>query len=274
MQFTSEVIIATYNKPDYLRLCLKSIAEQSQRPTSICLADDGSDARIDPVIEAFREAHPDLPLRRSWHEDLGFRKSVALNRAIAGSTCDYLVFLDDDVILHPEALARHFSCATRGRYLTGSLIRLDADLTGRLLEAQSYGWAEGRLAGWTPKGRSQWLKSMPFPSGVMALFDRLSPVAPNFQGACASVWRDDVLRVNGFEGNMSYGGLDKEIGVRLRNAGIRGRHVRYTAPAYHLDHGRSYADQKVKSANRAYILALRKSGETRAVNGIAELDAV
>ena len=271
MEFTSEVIIATYNKPDYLRLCLKSIAEQSQRPSAICLADDGSDARIEPVIEGFRVAHPDLPLRRSWHEDQGFRKSVALNRAIANSSCDYLVFLDDDVILHPDALWRHLACAARGRYLTGSLIRLDADLTGRLLQAQSYEWAEGRLAGWTPKGRSQWLKSMPFPPSVMALFDRLSPVSPNFQGACASVWREDVVRVNGFEGNMSYGGLDKEIGVRLRNAGIHGRHVRYTAPAYHLDHGRSYADQKVKRANRDYILALRKSGETRARNGIAEL---
>ncbi|PTQ72695.1 glycosyltransferase [Celeribacter persicus] len=271
MNFTSEVIVATYNKPEYLRLCLKSIAEQSLRPTSICLADDGSDARIEPVIEAFRATYPDLPLRRSWHEDRGFRKSVALNRAIAGSECDYLVFLDDDVILHPKALRRHFSCAMRGRYLTGSLIRLDAELTQRLLQAQSYDWSEGHLAGWTPKGRSQWLKSMPFPPAVMALLDRLSPVSPNFQGACASVWREDVLRVNGFEGNMSYGGLDKEIGVRLRNAGIRGRHVRYTAPAYHLDHGRSYADQQVKQANRDYILTLRKSGETQARNGIAQL---
>lgn len=268
---SSEIIIATYNKPEYLRLCLQSIAEQSCLPDSICLADDGSDERTRDVAIWFKEKFPHLPLRHSWHEDRGFQKSEALNRAISGALHDYLLFLDDDVILHPHVLARHLHCARKGVYLTGSLIRLNAAVTAELLGRGAFTWQDGVLAGWTAESRSQWLKSMPMPLWVMAALDRLSPVAPNFQGACSSAWRADVLRVNGFESSMSYGGLDKELGVRLQNAGIKGRHVRYTAPAYHLDHGRSYADPDVKRGNRAYIKDLRKSKDVRARNGIAEL---
>ena len=43
---------------------------------------------------------------------------------------------------------------------------------------------------------------------------------------------------------MYYGGEDKEFGVRLINARIKGKHLRYTAPLYHIDHGRSYINIK------------------------------
>lgn len=264
----TEILIATYNKPDYLWLCLQSIMGQSVLPDGICLADDGSGPETEALIARFRATYPEMPLRHSWHEDQGFRKSAALNTAIAGSDADYLLFLDDDVILHPDVLARHIACAKPGRFLTGSLIRLNAEITQRLLQAGTFHWENGILGGWTPENRSQWLKSMPFAPGVMAILDRLSPVSANFQGACASAWRRDLMTVNGFNADMAYGGLDKELGVRLRNAGVKGWHVRYTAPVYHLDHGRGYADPEVKAANRQRIEAARRDKTVRAKNGI------
>lgn len=267
----TEILIATYNKPKYLWLCLQSIMGQDVLPDGICLADDGSGQETRDLVERFREQFPDMPLRHSWHDDRGFRKSAALNQAIAGSEADYLIFLDDDVILSPGFIARHIACARPGRFLTGSLIRLDAAFSQTLLGAQHFAWSNGRLAGWVPKTRSQWLKAMPFPMSIMALFDRLSPVAANFQGACASGWRKDFIAVNGFNADMAYGGLDKELGVRLHNAGVKGVHVRYTAPVYHIDHGREYANATVKSENRKRIEAARRNKTMRADNGIERL---
>ena len=38
--------------------------------------------------------------------------------------------------------------------------------------------------------------------------------------------------LNGYDTTIKYGGEDKEFGIRLGNAGITGRHLRYTAPLF------------------------------------------
>ena len=49
---------------------------------------------------------------------------------------------------------------------------------------------------------------------------------------------------------LQLGGEDKELGARLRNAGYRGRHLRYSAPLLHLDHGRGYCRPEALALNR------------------------
>lgn len=66
--------------------------------------------------------------------------------------------------------------------------------------------------------------------------------------------------MNGFDETMRWGGGDKDLGVRLTNAGVRGRHLRFTAPLVHLDHPRGYADPAHKAANKARIRATRREG--------------
>ena len=63
-----------------------------------------------------------------------------------------------------------------------------------------------------------------------------------FQGNNASVWRDALYAVNGFEGEMGYGGLDKALGYRLRNLGVRGLQARHRAVCLHLHHELPYKD--------------------------------
>jgi hypothetical protein len=42
---------------------------------------------------------------------------------------------------------------------------------------------------------------------------------------------------------MRYGGLDRELGERLMNAGIKPLQIRYSAIVLHLDHRRPYVNQ-------------------------------
>ena len=102
-----------------------------------------------------------------------------------------------------------------------------------------------RDRGWLRANRAidrlgTWLKTMPFGPRVMGWFDRLTPVPKSLLGANWSAFRADILKVNGFDETIKYGGLDKEMGFRLMNAGIAGQHMRYTAPLLHLDHPRGY----------------------------------
>ena len=43
--------------------------------------------------------------------------------------------------------------------------------------------------------------------------DWITTTRPTFNGHNASAWKDDILRVNGFDERMEYGGLDRELGV-------------------------------------------------------------
>ena len=266
----SELVIATYQKPEYLALVLTTLLGQRRKPDSLCIADDGSDDRTAAVIAAFRSTCPDLDLRHVWHDDQGFRKTRILNEALRSSTADYMIFIDDDCLMHPGYIERHLHLAKRGQFLTGSVIRLDDALTQRLLALGRLDWtAQIRPPGWTPRSLSEWLKSMPLPAPVMGVLDRLSPVRCSWAGGNASTFRAHMLAVSGFDTRMAYGGEDKEFGARLINAGIRGRHLRYSAPLYHLDHRRGYVDPETQGKNRDILLDTRASGRVRTDHGVA-----
>lgn len=269
----SELIVATYENPRALALCLASVARQRVLPDGIAVADDGSGAATKAVVEAFAAASA-VPVRHVWQEDVGFRKAAILNRAIATSEAELLIFIDGDMMIHPGFVARHVELARPDRWASGSLIRLDAEATAAVTEADV---ASGRVfeMGWLREHRAidrvgTWLKAMPFPRPVMAALDVASPVQRAWGGGNASAYRAAILRVNGFDETMRWGGGDKEMGVRLTNAGVRGRHLRFTAPLVHLDHPRGYADPAHKAANKARIRAIRAQGVAWTPDGIVK----
>jgi hypothetical protein len=69
-----------------------------------------------------------------------------------------------------------------------------------------------------------------------------------FHGANSSAWKADLLRVNGYDERLSYGGQDEELGLRLQHAGVLPIKVRCSAHCLHQDHGRPYALPEVKRA--------------------------
>ncbi len=270
----TELIVATYESPRALTLCLTSVARQTALPDSICIADDGSGPETRAAIEGFAAAHPELAIRHVWHADNGFEKAAILNKAIATSEAEFLIFIDGDVMIAPNFIARHLELAAPGRFATGSLIRLDeaatAGVTPEMVE-------DGRVfdRGWLRTHRAidrfgTWLKTMPFPRPVMACLDRATPVQRALCGANASLFRADALKVNGFDETIKYGGGDKEFGVRLENAGVKGRHMRYTAPLVHLDHPRGYSDPEKIRRHKARIAEVRRTGAFWTPDGLVK----
>ena len=87
------LIISTYNRPDALFRVLESVVLQTQIPDEIIIADDGSDSMTKECVEHFNQSST-LKLTHSWQQDMGFRVSESRNKAIAKSTCDYLILID------------------------------------------------------------------------------------------------------------------------------------------------------------------------------------
>jgi glycosyltransferase involved in cell wall biosynthesis len=266
------VILSTYNKPHFLERVLWGYAAQSDRDFEIVIADDGSTPATAEMIARVR-SETALDVRHVWHADDGFRKTEILNRAILAARGDYLLFSDGDCIPRNDLIAVHRGAAVPGWYIAGGYLKLpetvsaaitvDDVRSGRFAEL---GWLRER--GWRPGRRALRLTRS---ARMGALLDRLTPTAAEFQGNNASAWRTDLLAVNGFEGRMGYGGLDRALGYRLRNFGVRARQMRHRAVCLHLHHDRPYRDPEVVRRNESIIGALRESGAFRAVQGIAEL---
>ena len=102
----TSVIISFYNKINYLKLVLAGFVNQSSKNFEIIIADDGSERQVVSELEQHSVYLP-FQIKHVWHEDKGFRKNKILNRAVAASNSDYLIFVDGDCIPHKKFVEDH-----------------------------------------------------------------------------------------------------------------------------------------------------------------------
>ncbi|MBE0618131.1 MAG: glycosyltransferase, partial [Proteobacteria bacterium] len=120
-----------FNRPDFLELVLLSFLVQSRHDFEVIVADDGSGQETREVVE--RHSHGEgLSVRHVWHEDLGFRKTVILNKAVKLSTTDVLIFNDGDCIAHPRFVESHLAAGRPGQFQVGRTPRLSRRLSTRV----------------------------------------------------------------------------------------------------------------------------------------------
>ena len=267
------VVVTTYRRPDALELVLEGYARQDRIPDEILVADDGSGEETAEVLERLASS-TGLPIVHVWHSDRGFQKTEVLNRAIRASRSDYLIFTDGDCVPRADFVSTHLQLARPGRFLSGGYVRLAASTTealtvedvrsGRAFDPRwlaGHGTALGRH-------RLRLLTGQVIPT----VLDALTTTLPTWNGMNSSTWRQDLEGVNGFDLDFVYGGLDRELGGRLENAGLKGVQVRHRAVVLHLHHERPYKDPATIRKQRAHREAAKKSGLVRASRGLAELD--
>ena len=108
------VIICTYNRKDVLERAWAAYRNQTFRDFEVIVTSDGSSDGTDEMMEALR-GQSGYPLHYIRQADNGFRKSLAVNKAIRLATGRILVFADDDMIPPPrylESYARVFDSAS------------------------------------------------------------------------------------------------------------------------------------------------------------------
>jgi glycosyltransferase involved in cell wall biosynthesis len=263
------VVITTYNSPIWLGKVLTGYESQSLKNFRVIVADDGSTDKTRVLVENFR-ARNILDIDHVWHEDEGFRKCQILNKAIAETTCDYLIFTDGDCIPAPDFIKKHKALASRATFLSGGYIKLTMPVSVAITE-QDISSGQVFEPSWLvehgqPKTHKLWKlsKSDTFKS----LMNRVTPAAASWNGMNSSTWTKDLIAVNGFNEDMQYGGLDRELGERLWNYGHKSKQIRYSTVCLHLDHTRGYAKPEIWAENKAIRKAVKEQRTFWAVNGI------
>ncbi len=220
------LLISTYNWPSALDLCLKSVLVQTKLPDEIVIADDGSKDETRELIASFQKISP-IPIVHVWHEDLGFRKSLILNRALAVVSGEYIIQVDGDVILNRHFIDDHLSVAAKGCFIRGTRASVSEEESKRLLVDKSISL--------TPfsKGVNHRLNAIRLPFAI----SRKEADGGKVKGCNMAFWKDDVLAVNGYNNDLQgWGHEDEELSWRLVNSGVTKKIVKMHAVVYHIFH--------------------------------------
>lgn len=103
------IILTSYNKPDYLQKAIESVIQQTHDLWELFIMDDHSNAETTAVIHKYLHdrriqyhnsfVHPADRLKTA-------RYATLINSALPFADGDYISYLTDDTVYHPERLSR------------------------------------------------------------------------------------------------------------------------------------------------------------------------
>ena len=226
---TASIIIPTRDRADYLDVALRSVVPQADAARAeVLVLDDGpSDATREVA-----ERHGARYLARTPPHGL----NAARNAGVDAAAADLVVFIDDDVDVHPGWL--------------------DALLTAHATAPEDVGAFTGPIV---PRFEDHAFRTCGREGPPITFLD-LGPAdtdAPYAWGANMALRRTAVERVGRFDEGLNFGaGDEQEWQDRLHAAGLR---IRYVAAAG-LDHRRAGDDTRLRALARS---AYRRGRSTR-----------
>ena len=106
-------LIATMNRPEFVREAITSVCEQSYDPLELVVVDASDDARTEEVVNELKDTYPQRQFTYV-HNDTPRGLPAARNQAVSVTDAEYLAFLDDDDQWRPEKIERQMSIFQSG----------------------------------------------------------------------------------------------------------------------------------------------------------------
>lgn len=255
------ILLSTYNWHRALELVLEALFRQTRLPDEIIIADDGSGEETLQTINRMREKAPkEVEIKHVWHEDLGFRKAMILNKAIAVMKSDYIIELDGDCIPERHFVADHLNVAREGAYVAGSRVKLSQEASTII---QEKGLKKAPPRRYTNSANA-W--RIPFLQNLFAPYYKQKKISA-VKGCNLAFWRKDVIAINGYDDSyIGWGHEDIDLVYRLTNMGIRRRFLKVGGVVFHLYHKEE--DKSLDILNGEKASDVIKNKKIRATDGL------
>lgn len=240
---TVSVIVSVYKDTEALDLILRSLTEQSQIPDQIIVSEDGASAEMATYMDQTGDRFPNL--LHLTQPDEGWRKNRALNRAIAASTGEYLIFIDGDCVPYPQFVEEHLKLHEANHVLCGRRTEpgqyFSQLLRNKKLSIQEF--TNRYVLNFFQLKRDHVRHYddgiyLPSDSTLFHLIRGSKKKENHIVGCNFSCFKSDMIRINGFDEDftMPTTGEDTDIERRMRLLGIHMKSCRNAANVIHLDH--------------------------------------
>ncbi len=219
------LIISFYNKIELLKFIFAALERQTYRNFEVIIADDGSIPEVVAEIERLKSNYF-FSIKHVWHEDSGWQKNKILNKAIVSTEGEYLIFIDGDCIPHQRFIQEHVENRAENQVISGRRILLTEKISKSLdLKKIQNGYLDF-LVGFplffqTVFGRKKtFMEDMirirnPFLRRLILKDRRRYLLGCNY-----SIWKTDLLKVNGFDERFVHPGTGEDTDLEERLARI------------------------------------------------------
>ena len=264
------VIVTSYNRPDALHLVLSALGQQTQLPSEVIVADDGSTEETRQLITQL-QTQLSYPLRHIWQVDQGFQAAKIRNKAALQTSNPYLIFLDSDCVPFPDFIAQHRQLAEPDYFVSGHRILLNKTLTQKVLEEFQPIYKNSSLEWLLHYLHRETNRLFPLLRIDLNKLRKLHP--KRWQGAKScnlALWKKDFLTINGVdESFIGWGYEDSDLVIRLIRSGTYRKSGKLAVPVIHLWHPQN--DRAQEPVNLKLLKEIEISARIRAKMGIDQL---
>ncbi|MCT7601146.1 glycosyltransferase [Aliarcobacter butzleri] len=271
------IIISVYKDTDSLDLILESLCNQTIIPDEIIISEDGNSVEMSDYVKVAKEKYKKLDINHLFQEDIGWRKNIALNRAIVASKYEYLIFIDGDCVPFDDFIENHLGQATKRIVLAGKRVELGENITR---EIRSKKLTVSKLTNnyWLYvikliNDKTRHLEDILHISYKSFLSPYIKKEVNYIIGCNWSAFKEDILEINGFDETYTLPsvGEDVDLGWRFRGLGIELKSCRYNANLVHLYHKKRF-DSSQGIINNAILKKNFDANKFFCDNGIKKKD--
>ena len=205
LSMTFSIVIPTKNRPEQLKTLFRSIISQKRLPDQIIIIDQSEKAKVEK--SNFLKSTIKTKLRLNYIHDVKIEGLVeAKHSAIPINDCDYITFLDADIVLEPNYLYEIEKALHRFPNMIGvnGLIQNHPKVTflKRLLFKITH-------FGNFKDDRISVIKSIKIDSNT--------PIKVNVLSGGLSTWRKDIFNITSFDTkNKFHAYEDKDFSMRVK----------------------------------------------------------
>ena len=227
------LIISVYKNYDYLEIVLKSLEKQTYKIFEVIIAEDASELEMIERIKKWKKEYF-FEIQHVSQEDIGFRKTKILNKAIKTSIGTNIVIIDGDCMVHPKFLYNYDKYFSMGYGLVfGRRCELSKILTEKIIEKKGnykislFDLMFLKSKAWT---ESVYLPNIPRKKRRLRLL-----------GSNMGFTKESIYKINGFDEDYEGAciGEDTDLQWRFLKAEVKYIATKNILIQYHLNHGRN-----------------------------------
>jgi predicted glycosyltransferase involved in capsule biosynthesis len=204
-----------------------------------------------------------IPVKHIWQPDEGFKLAQIRNKSFAAATGNYVIRIDGDLVLNKHFIEDHLRFARKGTFISGARSLLGAEDTKVLFQKKNIEQISTKYKLEKTYNAHRFLPVAFF----MHQLQKGSKQIKYVLGANMSFWKEDILKVNGYnEDFKGWGKEDNDLSIRLSNAGVQLHFLKFAGIVYHLYHKEASKDRMQE--NELLLMEAMKQKQTFVANGL------
>lgn len=252
------VIVTLYNRLEYARNMILSLLHQTMIIDELVFADDGSKEDVADIIEDLVEKCP-FEIKCVYQADIGFRLARSRNNGARIATGDFLIFLDQDVIMPDDFIEKIYSVRGKKRIISSRGILSFENQKDYIQEQirKEYKFSEFYKIT-TERQKSEIQRFLNKDKLYQKLYKfRLRSRGAKIVGLIFALYKEDYIAINGFDDKYKgWGKEDDDFGNRFFKYGGETYPVEFKLYPIHMYH--PVASTKNESPNEEYYQIRKK----------------